>query len=88
MKHAIWINSVIALLAAASVHAAEGEFKKDCTMGLAMKQHIATDCSVNWAGEDGKTYCFGNEAAKAEFLKDVPGNMGKAQIFWEQDKAH
>ena len=27
--------------------AAEGEFNKECAMGLAMGQHIPTDCSVN-----------------------------------------
>ena len=27
----------------------------------------------------GKTYCFGNEAAKAEFMKDPAGNLATAK---------
>jgi YHS domain-containing protein len=30
----------------------------------------------------GKTYCFGNEAAKAEFMKDPEGNLAKAQSYY------
>lgn len=63
--------------------AAQGEFGKQCTMGLAMQQHVDTDCSVNWTGTDDKTYCFGNEEAKATFLKDPEGNLKKAQEFYE-----
>jgi YHS domain-containing protein len=40
-----------------------------------------TDCSVN-ASIDGKTYCFGSEAAKTEFMKDPKGNMAKAQAYY------
>ena len=36
------------------------------TMGRGGKE-VKTDCSIN-AKIDGKTYCFGNEAAKAEFM--------------------
>ena len=31
---------------------------------------------------DGKTYCFGSEAAKNEFMKDPKGNMAKAQEYY------
>ena len=31
---------------------------------------------------DGKTYCFGNEAAKTEFMKDPKGNLAKAQSYY------
>ena len=41
------------------------------TMGRAMGKEVKTDCSIN-AKIDGKTYCFGNEAAKTEFMKDPP----------------
>ena len=44
--------------------AADPEYKNECTMGLATKKHIPTDCSVTWKSENGKTYCFGNEEAK------------------------
>lgn len=82
MRKANLLTLLVALTATASVQAVEGQFGNQCTMGLAAEQHVATDCSVNWVGQDGKTYCFGNEAAKAEFLKDAEGNLAKAQIFW------
>jgi hypothetical protein len=42
-------TAVLAVLLGASslLFAAEGEFNKECAMGLAMGQHIPTDCSVN-----------------------------------------
>ena len=51
--------------------AVTGEYGNMCTMGLAMGKQIKTDCSIN-AQVQGKTYCFGNEAAKTEFMKDPP----------------
>jgi len=61
--------------------AVTGEFDNMCTQGLAMGKDIKTDCSVN-TNIDGKTYCFGNEAAKTEFMKDPKGNMAKAQTYY------
>ena len=61
--------------------AATGEFDNMCTQGLASGKEVKTDCSVN-ATLDGKTYCFGNEAAKTEFTKDPKGNMAKAQAYY------
>ena len=58
--------------------AATGEFDDMCTMGLAMGKEVKTDCSIS-SQIDGKTYCFGNEAAKTEFMKDPKGNLAKAQ---------
>ena len=60
--------------------AATGEFGNLCTEGLALHKDIKTDCSVN-AVMDGKTYCFGSEAAKTEFMKDPKGNMAKAEAY-------
>ena len=48
-----------------------------CTEGLALK----TDCSINMTLE-GKTYCFGSEQAKADFMKDPEGNLAKAQEYY------
>jgi hypothetical protein len=28
-------------------------------------------------------YCFGNEAAKTEFMKDPKGNLAKAQSYYK-----
>jgi YHS domain-containing protein len=56
-------------------------FDNMCTEGLALHKDINTDCSVN-TGIGGKTYCFGSEAAKTEFMKDPNGNMAKAQKYY------
>ena len=60
--------------------AATGEFDNMCTEGLALHKDIKTDCSINTV-IDGKTYCFGSEDAKTEFMKDPKGNMAKAQYY-------
>jgi YHS domain-containing protein len=46
-----------------------------------MGKDVKTDCAVNTTIE-GKTYCFGNEAAKTEFMKDPKGNLAKAQSYY------
>ena len=61
--------------------AVTGEFDNMCTQGLAIGKDVKTDCSVNTT-LDGKTYCFGNEAAKTEFMKDPKGNLAKAQSYY------
>ena len=68
--------------------AADGEFNKECALGLAMNHHVTTDCSVKWTSEDGKVYCFSSEGAKSEFLKDADANRLKAEVFWSQDTSH
>lgn len=70
-----------ALLGVSSLlFAAEGEFNKECAMGLAMGQHIPTDCSVNWTDPaDGKTYCFSSTKTKDMFLNAPTVNLKKAQ---------
>jgi YHS domain-containing protein len=75
------------MLATAAFAATQGEFDNMCTMGLAMGKEVKTDCSIN-AEIDGKTYCFGNEDAKAEFMKDPAGNLAKAEAHeMKQGKA-
>jgi YHS domain-containing protein len=61
--------------------AVTGEFDDMCTQGLASGKEVKTDCSINTT-LDGKTYCFGNEAAKTEFMKDPKGNLAKAQSYY------
>ncbi len=58
-----------------------GEFNNMCTEGLALGKDIQTDCKIN-AVIDGKTYCFGSEQAKTDFMKDPKGNMAKAQTYY------
>jgi YHS domain-containing protein len=66
--------------------AVSGEYDNMCTMGLAMGKEVATDCSIN-ADIGGKTYCFGSQEAKTEFMKDPEGNLAKAQTFYSKKKA-
>jgi YHS domain-containing protein len=73
-------------LATATLAATKGEFNNMCTQGLAMGKDVHTDCSVN-AIIKGKTYCFGSEAAKAEFMKDPEGNLAKAQAYYSKKHA-
>ncbi|MGH6833625.1 MAG: hypothetical protein ACRECM_11495 [Methyloceanibacter sp.] len=62
--------------------AATGEFDNLCAQGLATGQQVKTDCSVS-EQIGGKTYCFGNEDARAAFMKDPQGNLAKAQATYE-----
>jgi len=66
---------------ATAAWATTGEYSNMCTMGLALGKDIQTDCSVN-ATIEGKTYCFGREEAKTTFMKDVKGNLAKAQAYY------
>jgi YHS domain-containing protein len=61
--------------------AATGEFNNMCTEGLSLGKDINTDCSIN-ALLDGKTYCFGSDQAKTDFMKDPKGNLAKAQTYY------
>ena len=69
-------------LATAAVAAMKGEFNNMCAKSLSMGKDTPTDCSVN-ATIKGKTYCFGNEQAKADFMKDPEGNLAKAQAYYQ-----
>jgi len=61
--------------------AVTGEYDNMCTMGLALGKDVATDCTIN--GQiGGKTYCFGSEQAKTDFMKDPDGNLAKAQTYY------
>jgi YHS domain-containing protein len=66
--------------------AVSGEYDNMCTMGLVMGKEVATDCSIN-ADIGGKTYCFGSQEAKTEFMKDPEGNLAKAQTYYSKKKA-
>jgi YHS domain-containing protein len=49
-----------------------------CAEGFALHKRIKTDCSVNTEYK-GKTYCFGNEQAKTDFMKDPKANLAEAE---------
>jgi YHS domain-containing protein len=69
--------SAVVLGLSTGAFAATGEFDDMCALGVANGKEVKTDCSIN-TKIDGKTYCFGNEAAKTEFMKDPAGNLAKA----------
>jgi len=68
-------------LATVALAATKGEFDNMCAEGLALHKEIKTDCSVS--GEyKGKTYCFGNEQAKTDVMKDPQANLKKAEAYY------
>lgn len=80
------IAGVFAVGLATAALAATGEFDDMCAMGLATGKAVKTDCSVS-ESIGGKTYCFGNETARTEFMKDPQGNIAKAQSAYKHEKA-
>ncbi len=63
--------------------AVTGEFNNMCAEGLALHKNIKTDCSIN-SSFKGKTYCFGSEQAKADFLKNADANLAKAEAYYSK----
>ena len=61
--------------------AAAGEFEDLCAMALAGGVKMQTDCSIN-AVYDGKTYCFGDDAARSDFMKNPEDNLKRAQSYY------
>lgn len=64
-----------------AVALSQAQFGGQCAQGLATGRHVMTNCSVTWTDKDGKRYCFANEGAKTEFLKDTAGNLERARAF-------
>jgi hypothetical protein len=56
------------------------EYGNVCAMSLALGKEVQTDCTI-YAQIDGAEYCFGNEDAKATFMKDPQGNLAKARAY-------
>lgn len=82
----MFVTSALAALAlglATAGLAATGEFDDMCAMGLAKGMESKTDCEIN-ATHEGKTYCFGNEAAKTEFMKNPEENIAKAEKAYQE----
>ena len=75
------LATATAVAAETAIPLSQAQFGGQCAEGLATGRHVMTDCSVTWKDKDGKLYCFKNEAAKAEFLKDPPGNLERARTF-------
>jgi YHS domain-containing protein len=85
MKRILTASAIVGALLlglGTTAYAATGQFKNMCTMGLASHQIVHTNCSVHGIYK-GKTYCFGNEAAKKEFFKNPSANLAKAQAYYK-----
>ena len=76
------IVGVLLLGLGTTAYAATGQFKNMCTQGLASHKIVHTDCSVHGLYK-GKTYCFGNEAAKKAFFQNPSANLAKAQAYYK-----
>jgi uncharacterized protein YjbI with pentapeptide repeats len=81
-NHALRIGVLLMLAwSAASVAA---EFGDHCTSELSMGRMNRTTCDIKDIFE-GKTYCFGSESAKAEYMKDREGTIRKAETFYAKN---
>ncbi len=60
-----------------------GEFGDNCTFSLSEGRLFKTHCLITTVYE-GKTYCFGTESSKDEFLEDPKGTIAKAQAFYDK----
>jgi YHS domain-containing protein len=77
------LAGAFALGLATAAIAATGEFNNMCAEGLALHKEIKTDCSVNTVYK-GKTYCFGSEQAKQDFMKNPAANLAKAEAYYSK----
>ncbi len=78
--------AVVATLALGTATLASAmEYKQADALSVATGKPKKTDCSVK-EDIDGRTYCFGDEAAKTEFMKDAKGNIAKADSYWQPCK--
>lgn len=81
MRKLVLAAAAVALFAFGPARAAtKGEFGNSCAMGYAAEINVPTDCSVS-EKIDGKTYCFGDDDARAEFMKDPEANIAKADAY-------
>ena len=68
-----------------SLSAWSGEFGDHCTTGLSRGNMTKTKCEINELYK-GKTYCFGNQAARDSFLLDPDNIIAKASDFYNKNK--
>jgi hypothetical protein len=78
--HGLALTAVLLAGSTAAI-AGSAEYQSLDAMGLAAGKGMKTPCKVS--GEyEGKTYCFRNEDAEAEFMKDAAGNRSKADAYY------
>ena len=61
-----------------------GEFSDHCTTSLANDRMTKTKCEINTM-VDGKTYCFGSEQARTDFMQDPRATIMKATAFYARN---
>lgn len=83
MFRTVALAGALSLALATGALAATSEFDNMCAEALLSIKEIKTDCSVNTTYK-GKTYCFGNEHAKQDFMKDPAANPAKAEQFYSK----
>jgi len=83
MIRTVALASAFSLTLATGALAVTGQFNNMCAEGLALHKEIKTDCTVN-AVYEGKTYCFGSEQAKKDFMKDPSANLAKAETYYKK----
>jgi YHS domain-containing protein len=83
MFRTVALAGAFSLALATGALAVTGEFNNMCAEGLALHKEIKTDCSIHGVYQ-GKTYCFGSEQAKKDFMKDPAANLAKAEQFYSK----
>jgi YHS domain-containing protein len=83
MFRTVALASAFSFALATGALAVTGEFNNMCAEGLALHKEIKTDCSIHGVYQ-GKTYCFGSEQAKQDFMKDPAANLAKAEQFYSK----
>lgn len=79
MRADVFFTVMFSAFLAADVHAAE--LGDHCTTSLAHGEMNQTRCEIKEVFQ-GKTYCFGSEEAKAEYLKNPEATIAKAETFY------
>jgi YHS domain-containing protein len=69
---------------AITAYAATGEFSNMCSWGLANRQNVKTDCSIN-SEFRGRTYCFSSRESQTNFMNDPSANLAKAESFYNSE---
>jgi YHS domain-containing protein len=77
-----FLAGVLTLGLSTNCFAAAGEFGDLCAMALAGGVKMQADCSTN-AIYQGKTYCFGDDAARSDFMKKPEDNLERAQSYYK-----
>lgn len=83
MFRTIALAGAVSLGLATAAFAVTGQFNNMCAEGLALHKEIKTDCAINGVYK-GKTYCFGSEQAKQDFMKDPSANLAKAEDYYSK----